>query len=104
MLKKKIGVAWDRRGQLAGVAIERQQIGFIELDRARVLPNVTRVINAAGQTLEVSRLDGFEMANAEFCERGDVLQRDTFLLPPGFYAEDACILHRVNQVDRKSVV
>jgi hypothetical protein len=36
------------------------------------------------------------MAHTELGGRSDGLQRDAFLLPPGFHAKNARVLHRLN--------
>jgi len=80
--------------------ISGQEIRFIELDGLGVLPDVVGVVNAAGQTFEVSRLNCFELPDAEFGSRSDGFEADAPIGPPGFYAENAFVSHGLTACSR----
>ena len=67
-------------------AVQLYQIAFVSVNRPRVLPDVTDVVNAAGQGIEIAVLDGLQGGNPQLGKISDLLQRYPFRLSNGRYA------------------
>ena len=61
-------------------AVQLYQMAFVSVNRAGVLPNITDVIDAAWQGVEITVFDGLQSGNAQFGDARDLLQGDPFRL------------------------
>src|SRR5665213_4132247 len=73
---------------LAGTVVIRQQSAFIEVDGARVLANVVRIVNSAREFTKFAALDGLEQANAQLGGLRNRIQSDAFAAAPVFETWD----------------
>src|SRR5260370_10573648 len=72
--------------------VEGNQGAFIVVDGARVLSDIAGVVNASRQFTEITLLDGFEGAYADFGGLGDLLERDASIAANRGQTQDAFFL------------
>ena len=62
--------------RIAEVLVERQQIGFVKIDRAGVLLDVVGIVNSARQPLKLAFFYGFQLAHTKLSGLSDGIEAD----------------------------
>ena len=57
-------------------AVQLYQMAFISVNRSGVLPNITDIVNAAGQGVEIAVFDGLQRGHTQLGDLGDLFERD----------------------------